>query len=454
MKDERNNMDELFSEGLGDFSPAPPTELWERIEATLPAPVPVNPHIPANGSSRLVTIGIAAAVITGLALLWFLNSNTEPKINNTSIEQVTPTNDITIIPAEPVNPGGFADKQESTGINSSTRRNKSGVNDIENEAAEDSFPFGKTENENTSNPASVAENTIPEASTTLTLKETQQFLQSEPSENTSLFTDLRPDFIFWLNSHKVNLVPATAGSAFSNHFKTSLKPAIPKGDGIPLIGGVYASLDMIDYGNGHSRQSRSAGISLSTFKGPWIIETGAAFCMSDDNGRYMINYNSWDSLGFYNKVISFSPQPDGTIHFDTEVQGVYDSIDHRIETKTRNRYTYMQIPLMAGYRVYSNRILTISLKAGPIFSVMLASDEPGATFSENGTNLQSIENLSPSRLSTDWQVAAGLGLGFYLSRRFTFLAEPTYKTYLRPVYRNHNIRPQSIGIKAGLLYRF
>ncbi|MBK9356190.1 MAG: hypothetical protein IPN08_02155 [Bacteroidales bacterium] len=107
MKDERNNMDELFSEGLGDFSPAPPTELWERIEATLPAPVPVTPPIPVSGSARLVTIGIAAAVISGLAVLWFLNSNTEPKINNTSIEQVTPTNDITIIPAEPVNPEDY-----------------------------------------------------------------------------------------------------------------------------------------------------------------------------------------------------------------------------------------------------------------------------------------------------------------------------------------------------------
>jgi len=453
MKDERNNMDELFSEGLGDFSPAPPPELWERIEAILPAPVPVTPPILVSGSARLVTIGIAAAVISGLAVLWFLNSNPEPTNNNTSIQQVTPTNDNTGIPGESVNPGGLSAKQESSDINTSTRRNKSGVKGIENEAEEASSPYRKTENENTSNPASVAENTIPEASTTQTIG-TQQFLQSEPGESISPVAGLRSDFTLWLNSHHARFVAVSATSAFSNHFKTSLKPAIPKGDGIPLIGGVYASLDMIDYGNGHSRQSRSAGISLSTFKGPWIIETGAAFCLSDDNGRYMINYNSWDSLGFYNKVVSFSPQPDGTIHFDTEVQGVYDSIDHRIETKTRNRYTYLQIPLMAGYRLYSNRLLTISLKAGPIFSVMMASDEPGATFSENGTNLQSIENLSPSRLSTDWQVAAGLGLGFYLSRRFTLLAEPTYKTYLRPVYRNHNIRPQSIGIKAGLLYRF
>jgi hypothetical protein len=453
MKDERNNMDKLFSEGLGDFSPAPPPELWERIEAILPAPVPVTPPIPVSSSARLVTIGIAAAVLTGLAVLWFLNGkDTGSEKKETIIQHDIQAKEIANKPKEPVINADKYVTTDNSGKNTSTLINKPEVNNHAAGQLIESSPIN-TKNEITDlliEDPKMKRPRVVEAQTIVP----DPVLQAEPAQNSAPIAELRRDFTYWLNSQPAAFRPASAASAFSSQYKSSHRPAIPKGDGIPLIGGIYASLDLIDYGHGQKKQSRSAGISLSTFKGPWTIETGAAFCLSDDNGRYMINYNSWDSLGFYNKVVSFSPQPDGTIHFDTEVQGVFDSIDHKIETSTRNRYTYLQIPLMAGYRLYSNRLLTISLKAGPIFSVMLASDEPGATFSENGTNLQSIENLSPSRLSTDWQVAAGLGLGFYLSRRFTLLAEPTYKTYLRPVYRNHSIRPQSIGIKAGLLYRF
>jgi len=58
------------------------------------------------------------------------------------------------------------------------------------------------------------------------------------------------------------------------------------------------------------------------------------------------------------------------------------------------------------------------------------------------------------RVSTDWQMSAALSLGMRLSQRFTFELQPVYKTYLRPVYQNLNTKPQSIGIRAGLLYRF
>jgi hypothetical protein len=223
-----------------------------------------------------------------------------------------------------------------------------------------------------------------------------------------------------------------------------------------LIGGAYATWDLIDYGTGDRKQSQTFGLSLSTFKGPWLIETGAAVNLSEDNGRFMINYNSYDSIGYYNKVISFSPDPQnpGTVRFNTIVEGVYDSIDHSLETSTANRYTYLQIPLTIGYHLYSNRLLTFSFRAGPIFSILLDSNEPTASYDQQGISLTSIEDLSPARVSTNWQLSASLGFGFHLSQRFTLLAEPTYKAYLRSVYQHNHSKPQSIGLKAGLLYRF
>jgi hypothetical protein len=453
MKDERNNMDKLFSEGLGDFSPAPPPELWERIETSLPAPVPDTPAIPVSGSARLITIGIAAALLTGLAVLWFLNGkDTGSEKKETIIQNITPANEIINMSNAHETKEDKSGSSVSSGTIKARQNSKPPVNNHEAGSQTKSSPTN-TLNEITDRLTAEQKMRMPGVQVAKTIAPDPVF-KAEAEEESAPIADLRRDFTSWLNSQAVAFRPASAASAFSSQYKSSHRPAIPRGDGIPLIGGVYASIDMIDYGRGHKKQSRSAGISLSTFKGPWTIETGAAICLSDDNGRYMINYNSYDSLGFYNKVVSFSPQPNGTIQFITEVEGVYDSIDHQLETNTTNRYTYLQIPLMAGYQLYSNRLLTISLKAGPVFSVMMDSYEPQANFSREGTNLQSIENLSPSRLSANWQVAAGLGVGFYLSRRFTLLAEPTYKTYLRPVYQNQRTRPQSFGIKAGLLYRF
>lgn len=454
MKDERNNIDKLFSDGLGDFNPAPPPELWDRIGTEIPAPLPLAPGAATNGLSRLIFLGIAAAFFTGLAVLWFVadNNNAELQKNNSLLQSKKTDAGITDI--KPINKS----ENDNPAETKNTAESEQQTNPEENRKL--------TAHEKTVNPSETAL-TTPLTSTseieTITPQVPaiqNQFSESEIQANVfhsnTGIGDLRSDFTTWLNSLPAGLMTASAVTVFNNHYKTSQKPSMPKGHSIPLIGGIYASVDQIDYGKGHKKQSYAAGLSLSTFKGPWILETGVAYCLNGDNGRYMINYNSWDSLGYYNRVVSFSPDPDnpGTIKFNTEVEGVYDSIDHALETKTINKYAYLQIPLMAGYQIYSNRLMTISLKAGPVFSLLMGSNEPAAIFNIDGANLQSIDNLSTTRVSSNWQIVAGLGVGFHLSRSLTFLAEPTYKTYLRPVYRNHSTKPQSIGIKAGLLYRF
>ena len=80
MKDERNKMDEFFKEGLGDFNPTPPPDLWERIDAALPpaTQAPVAPWI----SRRVVYLGLAALIITGISVLWYFVDN-----NSSTVEQ-------------------------------------------------------------------------------------------------------------------------------------------------------------------------------------------------------------------------------------------------------------------------------------------------------------------------------------------------------------------------------
>ncbi len=451
MTDERKNIDELFSQELGEFSPAPPPELWERIEAALPVPAS-EPVMPGLGSGRVALIGIAAAIIAGLLLVWLLKEDTisppagDKPVNQHEIakpENIPASKAAFAEPTRKAKTSNSPDKQAEQGIFQPATANVS-----ENLLRENPVKAGAATTSEKSNSA------------------TSEFSYSLPADafpgvkdkknSPESMSALRLDFKSWLSSLPTGLNAGVATNEFDYLYRESRKPALPKPERIPLIGGAYAAWDLIDYGTGDRKQSQTFGLSLSTFKGAWLIETGTAINLSEDNGRFMINYNSYDSIGYYNKVVSFSPDPQnpGAVRFNTIVEGVYDSIDHSLETSTASRYTYLQIPLTIGYHLYSNRLLTLSFRAGPVFSLLLDSNEPTASYDQQGTSLTSIEDLSPARVSTNWQLSASLGFGFHLSQRFTLLAEPTYKAYLRSVYQNNHSKPQSIGLKAGLLYRF
>lgn len=450
MTDERKNIDKLFSDSLGNYSPTPPPELWSRIDAASP---PSGKTMKTSGSAStywMIAV-ISTVVISGLAVLWYFSAQTAHKQvlpkSNQQFEEWQSTPYVT----EELNKSHKSDKTIATTTSAqpivniaetlikfkpSIESAAHTVADKTLKASEGSMAaIGKT----------LHENNITSSDGSLQIFQNEQSLEN-----------LRRDFLNWLSTQPAFLAPANAASAFNMRLKISPKPPLPISLRLPVIGSIYAAFDLIDYGKGFKKQSKAIGFSFLTSSGPWLFETGAAYCLSDDNGRFMVNYNSFDSIGFYNRVISFSPNPSnpGTIQFNTEATGVFDSIHHNLETSTLNRYTYLQIPFAIGYHIYSNRLITVSLKAGPVFSVMLNENKPSVSFYKEGANLQSIESLSPDRISTNWQIAAGLSMGLHLSRRFTFTAEPTFKSYLRPVYQNNRTKPQSIGIKAGLLYRF
>ncbi len=455
MKDERNNIDKLFSEGLGDFNPAPPPGMWERIE----------PIVSVAGKDReagympprrLLLPLIAAAVLSGIALLWLMRS-TEPAhgpasaiggVNSnipSSSEQASASPENTegkLLPAETSHPAHDTESRtESPALDhpknasSSSIQYNSKTSEFQDERAPD-YNSGIT------------------APATAGTSETVEPVALPRTEMERLA--FQSEFINLLRAYPTTMAGEGYVKAFSLSLRNNFRPDFKHRGNIPVLAGIYSTWNIISYGNNHHKQSRSAGFSLSTFRGAWLIETGAEISQSDDNGRYMVNYNSWDSLGYYNKVVSFSTDPanPGTVVFQTKVEGVYDSVDHAYETMTKHRYTYLQIPLMAGYQLYANRLFSISLKGGPVFSMMTGSDEPVARFSSSTGSLESIDDLSPARVTTNWQMAVAAGFGVHLSPRLTLLTEPVYKAYLRPVYQNQRTRPQSFGIKAGLLYRF
>lgn len=452
MKDKRNKIDELFREGLGGLNQAPPPDLWKRIDASLPSipPARKTPLIPR----RFLQTGASAAIIAGAFILWFILGKSNHESGQTEsipIQEQSSGTTSTTTGQKPVLLPDQTGKIAEPFIEHTQKNDR--INKVAEKAAKvsdinhDTRLYSKTtsgEIKPTSGAADLTNNNYPDPG-----------VEKQITYQTGL-AGLRLDFTNWLITLPAGQIYQENFLSFNAGLRRTRNPLVPERGAIPLIGGVYTSWDMIYYNNGHHKQSRTAGLSLSTFTGPWEFETGVAFSISDDNGKFDVNFSSFDSIGYYNKVVSFSPDPQipGRVIFNTVMEGVYDSVGHKVETKTVNRYTYLQIPLMAGYRIYADRLFTISLKAGPVFSVLLASDEPPVTFYREGAILQSIDNQTPVRVSTNWQIAAALGAGMHISRCLTLQLEPTYRSYLRPVYQHHRNSPYSIGLKAGLLYRF
>jgi hypothetical protein len=177
-----------------------------------------------------------------------------------------------------------------------------------------------------------------------------------------------------------------------------------------------------------------------------------------DDGLYKINYESKDSIGFYNNVVSYSINPaTNQIVYTYEQKSIYDSVMHVADDRTKNRYTYLQIPLLIGYRLYESNRLSLSAKVGPAVSFLVSTREAAPVIDYPNARIVKIENNTPARVETNWQVWAGLCLEYRLSKSVSLYFEPVYKYYFNPVVMKEGVtysNPWSVGLGVGLQFNF
>ncbi len=177
-----------------------------------------------------------------------------------------------------------------------------------------------------------------------------------------------------------------------------------------------------------------------------------------DDGLYKINYESNDSIGFYNNVVSYSINPaTNQIVYTYEQKSIYDSVMHVADDRTKNRYTYLQIPLLIGYRLYESNRLSLSAKVGPAVSFLVSTREAAPVIDYPNARIVKIENNTPARVETNWQVWAGLCLEYRLSKSVSLYFEPVYKYYFNPVVMKEGVtysNPWSVGLGVGLQFNF
>jgi hypothetical protein len=188
----------------------------------------------------------------------------------------------------------------------------------------------------------------------------------------------------------------------------------------------------------------------------FFVEAGVGVALSEDNGRFNINYSQYDSVGYFYQVNSFEIDPvTGEPVFKTTLEGLYDTVDYQTSETVNNLYTYLRIPLYAGYKIREFKGFSVYLKAGGIYSVLVGSNESGADYTNDNATSIIIEDETPQRVHSYFKLSASVGVSYQLSNSVSLSLEPVYNYYMQPVYerRLSDKSPWSLGLRFGVLVK-
>lgn len=183
------------------------------------------------------------------------------------------------------------------------------------------------------------------------------------------------------------------------------------------------------------------------------IGTGIELGYMIDQGKYRVDYKSLDSVGFYSSVVSYSVGSNNEIVYNTAVKTLYDSLNHSADPRTSNRYTYLRFPLLVGYRMVETNRFSVTLKAGPAWSVLIAEKKASPEVAYENATITRIDDETSARFKTNWQVWANLLLEMKVSERFSLYLEPNWKYYLKPTAEQESPEakaPWSVGVGLGV----
>ncbi|MEZ5082367.1 MAG: hypothetical protein R2750_02770 [Bacteroidales bacterium] len=198
-------------------------------------------------------------------------------------------------------------------------------------------------------------------------------------------------------------------------------------------------------------------ITANYFRNDWFIQAGLGIGVTQDDGIFDIQYAQYDSIGYYNKVNSFSVDPStGQLIYKTQIEGLYDTVEYSQESITKDYYTYFRLPFYAGINLRSFKRWSVDLKGGAIFSVLLNKVESDFTYDNTKATWIKINDETPVRIKSNIQLSAGVAFNYQINNNLYFQIEPVYSYYLNPVYeKKYNINsPFSLGVRTGLLLKF
>jgi len=199
------------------------------------------------------------------------------------------------------------------------------------------------------------------------------------------------------------------------------------------------------------------GIEGTFHFGNYSIRTGAGLSITKGTNELSINYN--DFLGNFNHLDSMSFVIDAShkiipIYYFTS-SGVWDSLMKTQYTKIIKRYTYLQVPFILGYDFWKNDHFSIGLRAGPILSVLIRTEQVSDNYDPGKNRIVQINMITPERIQTFWQFMGGVNASYSFSRGLGIELEPEIRYYFNSVYEKpvNNKKPWSAGFRVAFLIK-
>ncbi|MCF8231565.1 MAG: hypothetical protein K9J27_05190 [Bacteroidales bacterium] len=225
--------------------------------------------------------------------------------------------------------------------------------------------------------------------------------------------------------------------------------------------GLYATPEMLmtktPAAGTHSNYSAdfAAIYSINEF----FIQSGISYLSGNSDRNIEIDYLKYDFLGAYEDVyeVTFDSTENGvepTYH--TKTVEVYDTLQKQTSSRFENDYRYLNLPVLIGYGRQITPSLSLSVKSGPIISLML-KDSRKIGFNQPNTDITSMAAPEPMA-KTNWQILFSAGIEYRVSSTIHFALEPRIKYYFDPVYNLDNTinrkKPYSIGVRTGVVVDF
>lgn len=217
---------------------------------------------------------------------------------------------------------------------------------------------------------------------------------------------------------------------------------------------------MVYYPNTQDQFTYTAEVDFGIILNNFYIEAGVGYQHMKERGVHKYNYKSNDSIGVYNRVVSFEIDPANpdNITYKTTETTVYDSIDHVNVQSPLFYYSYLNIPLKVGYKVWNRDKISLGVETGLLFSKLIKSEIPEASFNFPEYTLISIEDNTPARVEMNMQLLFAIRVNYRFTKAISLSLQPEFTKYLNSIYDTEkgdpNIKPYTMGLKFGIYYDF
>ncbi len=464
------NIDDLFRNEFKDFELDPPEHVWENVKNSIPQAGRNNPFYRFRYGG---IIGLSSVLIlAGLLSFYYLTKN------NNKTDYIPENNELRVENNEksvvvPVDEKAAVIEFTNNGVKHKARRN------TPVEVVHSSYVSMKVEKENNQDISEVAVATS--GITAVEIPSTRDNSQTVSADKAQDMDDAKPDNLLAYAGNTAqapvtslpfenNSGEAVEGNLSKNesvNFDNMMKPTTPVSPGIKsdygrkgniLLGLSFApEITFFPSDNKFTNRSYSVDGSVIYKFSNYLLQSGIGVIFASDDGHYKVDYRKF--LGTYEDVydVTFDTTGGGMDPiYHTQTVEVYDSISRVALSPTKNRYTYLQIPVLFGYGEDYKRVSWF-VKGGPSLAVLIHEGQPSVNFESGNDKVLNYENELPARINTNWSFVFSAGVGYKLGNHISITLEPTMRFYMKSAYERNVIttkHPYSFGVRTGLLFGF